>query len=152
MESDSPVPLLWLGTSSMVMVEAGSGIVEGPGKELGQMSLVRLNSQKPHAPCAQISSGRYCRAPEWHLKICILGRSEGGQCGKDQGIRTQKESGGFLGMNDKDLFKGLRSCNRETQRDDTLNVLKKNEKLRVLIIKSIFFRRTSSAFSASGFI
>lgn len=42
-------------------------------------------------------------------------------------MRTQTESGGFLEINDKDLFKGLRIRNRKTQLGNMQSVPKKKK-------------------------
>lgn len=52
----------------------------------------------------------------------------------------------------KDLFKGLRVYNPETQGGNTQSVLKKEEKLRILIVKSTFLGRISPAFLASALV
>lgn len=49
----------------------------------------------------------------------------------------------MLEINGKDLFKGLRVCKPDTPLGDTQTVLKKREKLGVLIEKSTFLRKNS---------
>ena len=56
----------------------------------------------------------------------------------------------WLEINDKDLFKALGVCKPETHLSDTQSVLRKEEKLRVLTVKSTFVRRISPEFLASG--
>lgn len=50
------------------------------------------------------------------------------------------------------LFKSLRICKLKMLPGKTQSVLKKREKLRVLLVKSLFLRRINSAFLASGLV
>lgn len=44
----------------------------------------------------------------------------------------------WLEINDKDLLKGLRVCEVETQLSNAQNIPKEKEKLKVLIVRSTF--------------
>lgn len=55
-------------------------------------------------------------------------------------------------MNGQDLLQGLKICKSEPQVGSAQSVLKKKEKLRVLLVKNTFLGRISPAFLAHGLV